>query len=501
MAISLVNNLGSLESQTKLSNTGSRLNKDIQRLSSGLRINSSGDDAAGLAIANAFRSDITKLRQGIRNANDGVSTLQIVDGGLNTISSLLDRSVTLATQSASDTFTGDRDTLQAELNKVLGEIDRQSQQIGLGADTGANGRFNKALNVYVGGGASGSATNNSVTVDLSSSRVDTTQLGVNGLNIGNGTGSVTGATALPTTTGAAETLTFQYVGSSGSLTTTPGVVIGASSTASQVLDTINNDVNVQKAGVKAELDATGKLVLRSASFFTVSSNLAGAGTNTNLVAAANNVAISGAAFSTATLTVSAAAAASTQQLSFTGSGLGFTNDLYNVSINTVTAGQVASVVSQINSDNTLKAAGIFAVAVSATQVQLTSLKRFSLGVDAAATVANSNLAAQVATTATGGTSTGGALGAKDALDKLQTAIANLGKVQGKVGAGQNNLAQAIDLASSQVTNFQAAESRIRDADVASESSDLARLTVLQQAGVAALAQANQSNQAVLSLLK
>ena len=91
--------------------------------------------------------------------------------------------------------------------------------------------------------------------------------------------------------------------------------------------------------------------------------------------------------------------------------------------------------------------------------------------------------------------------AKDALVLLKKAVSSLSSVQGKVGAGQNNLAQAIDLANSQLSNFQAAESAIRDADVSAEASNLSRLTTLQQAGVAALAQANQTSQAVLSLLR
>ncbi|HNJ41231.1 MAG TPA: flagellin, partial [Acidobacteriota bacterium] len=84
---------------------------------------------------------------------------------------------------------------------------------------------------------------------------------------------------------------------------------------------------------------------------------------------------------------------------------------------------------------------------------------------------------------------------------IKNAISTLGTIQGKVGAGQNNLTQAIDLATSQLSNYQAAESAIRDSDIASEASNLARLTTLQQAGVSALAQANQSNQALLSLLR
>lgn len=279
---SLVNNTSASAAQSRLVNTNNSLNQTIQRLSSGLRITRSGDDAAGLAIANSYRSDVSVLSQGVRNANDGLSTLQIVDGGLNTISNLLDRAATLAAQSASGTFSGDRATLSAELSKVVSEIDRQAQNIGLAtADVAdpAVSRFSKSIDVYIGGGASAASTGNVVTVDLSSSVADSTGLGVASLDI---------------------------------------------------------------------------------------------------------------------------------------------------------------------SDET---------------------------------------------------------NAKAAIETIRAAVSTLGGIQGIVGAGQNNLTQAIDLASTQITNYQAAESAIRDADIAAEASNLARLNTLQQAGVAALAQANQSNQAVLSLLR
>lgn len=282
MAISLVNNNSSQAAQSRLSNTSNQLNQTLQRLSSGLRINKSGDDAAGLAVANNYRSDISVLSQGVRNANDGLSSLQIVDGGLNTISGLLDRASTLAAQSASGTFSGDRATLTAELTKVVGEIDRQSQNIGLATAAvvpDATSRFAKQIDVYVGGGASASATGNVVSVDLSTSAADSVGLGIAALDI------------------------------------------------------------------------------------------------------------------------------STEA------------------------------------------------------------------------------------------------GAKTAIQTIRTAVGTLGSIQGTVGAGQNNLSQAIDLASTQMTNYQAAESSIRDADIAAEASNMSRLNTLQQAGVAALAQANQSSQSVLSLLR
>ena len=102
MSFSIQTNVNSLIAQENLRVNSNFQSQTIQRLTSGYRINSSGDDAAGLAIANKFRSDTAELTQGVRNANDGVSQLQIMDGGMNNIGKMLDRLKTLATQSASD---------------------------------------------------------------------------------------------------------------------------------------------------------------------------------------------------------------------------------------------------------------------------------------------------------------------------------------------------------------------------------------------------------------
>jgi flagellin len=174
MGTSISTNVSSLNAQENF-----RVNSDfqagvIQRLSSGYRINQAGDDPAGLAIANRFRQDTGVLSQGIRNLNDGISRLQIVDGGMSNISQILDRLKVLATQSASDTFSGDRNTLNSEFQTLLGEIDRQAQSIGL--DT--NGQFEQLLPVSVGGGgADGSGT---INVDLSAAAVDSQGLGLGG---------------------------------------------------------------------------------------------------------------------------------------------------------------------------------------------------------------------------------------------------------------------------------------------------------------------------------
>lgn len=182
MSFSIQTNINSLVAQENLRVNSNFQSQTIQRLTSGYRINSSADDAAGLAIANKFRSDISELSQGVRNANDGVAQLQIIDGGMNNIAKMLDRLKTLATQSASDSFTGSRTALNSEYQSLLTEIDRQAQGIGLST----NGQFAKALSIYIGGGktAAGAAdtTNGTVSVDLKSSTVDTASLGLAGLS-------------------------------------------------------------------------------------------------------------------------------------------------------------------------------------------------------------------------------------------------------------------------------------------------------------------------------
>ncbi|MGH9943817.1 MAG: flagellin [Pyrinomonadaceae bacterium] len=516
MAVSLINNLGSLDSQSKLNVTGGKLNSTIQRLSSGLRINNSGDDAAGLAIANAYRSDISTLRQGVRNANDGLSTLQIVDGGLNTISGLLDRATTLASQSASGTFDGNRDTLQREFGNLLNEISRQAQNIGLGGASGTEaGRFNKQLDVFIGGGTTADSANNQVSIDLSNSRVDSVGLELNDLNIGNAIGKITSDGNISGGLTGAEVLTFQYVNESGAQATKT-VSLASGTSAENVVSTINATAELAEAGIKASLSEDGaNLVLESSKFLAVSSDTAGSAAGTVFGATTDDDEV---LYSTALNRVDIASAASTgagnQTITFSGLSSelsGVTNGSYDLTVasgGAQAAGQNAvDVAAAVNGDATLRAAGIFAVVddgdtADAATVRFVSTGDFSVNVNTADATAASLATTTSAEAAAGATSTtGGVQGAKDALTAVKEAIANLGIVQGKVGAGQNTLSASIDLATSQINNFQAAESRVRDADVAAEASNLARLTTLQQAGVAALAQANQSSQAVLSLLR
>ena len=185
--LSIQTNVSSLIAQQNLNINNEFQAKTIQQLTSGYRINQSGDDAAGLAVANQYRNSVAELTQGVANGNDGVAQLQIMDGGMSNISQILDRLKTLATQSASGTLSGGdstRQTLNSEFQTDLSEIDRQAQSIGL--NTG--GSFVQSLDVYLGqGSGSQSLQNGIVTLDLSKSAVDSQALGMKGMAAVNST--------------------------------------------------------------------------------------------------------------------------------------------------------------------------------------------------------------------------------------------------------------------------------------------------------------------------
>jgi flagellin len=199
LSFSVVTNLGSLNAQSALNLTSNSLQKTLGRLASGLRINSSADDAAGLAIANRNMLDRSGLAAGIQAANDGISKLQIEDGALNSIASLLDRALTLAAQSGSDTFAGSRTTLDNEFQSVLAEITRTATAAGL--ETGSTNL--NARSVFVGN----TQTNTTVAVSYISfaltTAVDSTGLGISSQNL---TTQASAATALTAVQGAIATL-------------------------------------------------------------------------------------------------------------------------------------------------------------------------------------------------------------------------------------------------------------------------------------------------------
>jgi flagellin len=185
-SFSVVSNVSAQNAQANLNTTNIGLQRTLTRLSSGFRINQAGDDAAGLAVANSYRSQQAVLNQGIRNANDGLSTLQIKNGALDNISTLLDRLSTLASQSASAGFSGSRTTLQNEFADVVSEIGREVTVAGLDTAQG--------FSVFVSGGTGG-------TVGGTIGAADTTTLGIAALNISTAGGASTAVTTIATAVG------------------------------------------------------------------------------------------------------------------------------------------------------------------------------------------------------------------------------------------------------------------------------------------------------------
>lgn len=159
MAFSVLNNIAGINAQNQLNINSVNLSRTLLRLSSGKRINSGADDAAGLQIADSLRANVYALNQAVRNANDGIGVAQVADGALQEISNLLTRAVTLAEESATETVdsTG-RASLNSEFTQIEAEIARISQQsnfngVGIFTTAGLNG----SLSVYVGDAASSSS--------------------------------------------------------------------------------------------------------------------------------------------------------------------------------------------------------------------------------------------------------------------------------------------------------------------------------------------------------
>ena len=176
-AFSVVSNLGSINAQNQLARTQLGLNKAIARLSSGLRVNSAKDDAAGLAIADALRADVAALNQGVRNANDGIGLVNVADSALGEITNMLQRAITLAQQSASGTSGADsgagKTALDAEYQALLGEIDRLNATVEFNGTTLLTG---STTAIQIGTG--NTAGEDSITITTTA--IDSTSLGLTG---------------------------------------------------------------------------------------------------------------------------------------------------------------------------------------------------------------------------------------------------------------------------------------------------------------------------------
>lgn len=595
-SFSINTNIASLQAQNYLRVNANFQSQTINEVTSGLRIVQSGDDAAGLAIANGYRSDEAVLTQGIQNANNGLSQLQIMDGGISNISQLLDRARTLATESASGTFTGDRSVLNGEYQSVLTEINRQAQAIGLNQ----GGTFAKSLSVFIGGGdgttAAAAIANGSVAVDLSSSTVDTQSLGLQGFTAGfqvaagtadNGLydlGSASGTSVSNILAQATTAGSTSFVLSGPGFSSGAGGAITVAVNTSNVADTaslvaaINAGIQAAatagsaqakalgNANITAEIhtgadgaqqlqfvsantafqvtagDATANALLGN---FTGQTNpgtgqalgitlplstagLEAVSTASSFIAGGTQQ-TTGAVFTNLTYS-SAATVAAVQTLTFVANNSDGSPQTVKVTLSALAAGTTltaALAIGQINAalqqtDNPALT-GIIATAnggasgVGTIAFTSNSSVPFNVAVGQEATggtvaagggvggvigVAGPNTTLSSANVGTGATSNVSTqAGAQSAVSALANSVQLLGDAQAVVGRGENQFNYAVNLAQSQLTNTTAAESSIRDADLATEAANLTKAQILLQAGVAALAQANSAPQNILTLLK
>jgi flagellin len=486
MSTSIVTNVSSIIARENLRVVNEFQGRTINRLTSGLRINSSADDAAGLAVANRFRSDIAELSQGVRNANDGLSKLQIVDGGLNNISNILDRLKTLATQSGSGTFTGDRATLNNEYTSLLAEVNRQAANVGLIA----GGENNNNISVYVGGGSNQS--NARVDIDLSGSgnRVDTAGLGIAGTQVSAG-GSAIGSVDLSSGTflvGGTQVLNVQFVdATTNSLVNYAATINGGINGVSgeQVVEQINTALGGY--GLSASIGDDGVLNLSSGRAF---SAFAG-----NSTAGASAITVGASTRNTAMYRYDQPV----YGIGMDAQVVVFSNSVGSAIVNLPPVSNGAVTADILN--NSLAGLGIETVWFDDNVgLSIQSSTAFTMTVTTASALGGFGAAGAktITTPDAAASATGNALTAIASIDR---AITSLGQVQGRVGTAQNKLQYSIQLAQSQISSFSAAESRIRDADVALEASNLTKAQVMQQASLAALAQANSAPQAVLALLR
>ena len=506
--ISFQTNVDSMNAQNNLSVNNQLQSNTIQQLTSGFRINKSGDDAAGLAIANGFRDNVAELTQGVSNANDGISQLQIIDGGLSNISTILDRMKTLATQSASGTFTGSRATLDQEYQQLMSEITRQATNINLNS----GGTFNQNLSVYIGGAKTTSNATVNVNLGGATNAVDAASLGLSGTSVAGGSGGLTGNALNVTTPGAMfvkgatnQVFTFNYINSSGTAASATATLTASTSgsTLTQALSSLNSQLT--SAGITAGVDSNGHLQFTSAGAFTVTDSNATTAVTNSLTDYSAYVAGSGTGAGTglnsANYSLSTAAApaisAGTETLTFTTAA----GASVSVGLTSTTGDTAAHAIAALNT--ALNSYGINAVA-SGSGISLQSANSFTVTNSSNSTFAGTGVVATVASQAATNvavTAPTSSNGGSTAIAAINSAIQALGLVQGSVGAGENKLQYAINLAQSQISNFSTAESQIRDANIAADAANLTKAQVLEQSSIAAMAQANAEPQAVLKLLQ
>ena len=440
-------NIAALNTFRQLSANNTNGNKSIEKLSSGLRINRAGDDAAGLAISEKMRSQIRGLEMASRNAQDGISLIQTAEGALNESHSILQRMRELAVQSANDTNTAaDRSEIQKEIGQLVSELDRIS----------SNTEFNekKLLNGEAG-------------VKVTSSNEANARGAIGDAETVAGTYEFTGftlATAKEATTTKMFATADTALGEAGSLTIN-GTTFNftTDNTAQNILDAVNAKSGT--TGIIATLEDGKGITLKTAelgSSATFDVKADGAFTGMGATSGGIDAIATGGAGSYV------ANGNHIEYISGDMTGLSFT-----------VAGTGAATLT-VDTNNALKM-HIGANANQDMSISINDMSATALGVKSidVSTQENANLA----------------------INTINTAIERVSSERAKLGAYQNRLEHTINNLGTSAENLTAAESRIRDVDMAKEMMEFTKNSILAQAAQAMLAQANQQPQGVLQLLR
>jgi flagellin len=487
MASVINTNVASLNAQRNLTSSSASLNTSIQRLSSGLRINSAKDDAAGLAISDRMNSQIRGMNQATRNANDGVSMAQTAEGALSSSGDILQRVRELAVQSSnSSNSSSDRKALQTEVTQLTSELNR------IAGTTEFNGT--KLLDGSMGTANFQVGANAGQLISMTGSNFTTSTYGNNRVE----------KDALEvTTTGKVTAGDMTIAGSQGSAKINFGADISAKAAAAQI-NNASGDTGVT-ATAKTEMSFAATGAGKSFSFDIKSDNTATAASVSFTVGTAGTAddyasAISAVNAQTAKTGVTASYDADNKTLKLTNS-TGNDIHLTNTSTDATATGKVQSYAK----DGKTLSTGI------ATDTT-TNKESYGKG--------NITLDSDQSFSTKDGTASGWGLGGKSselkavadidistfagaqlAIKTADAALSNVNSQRAQLGALQSRFSSAISNLASSTENLSASKSRITDTDFASETANMTRGQILQQAGTSMLAQANSLPNGVLSLLR
>ena len=470
-------NIMSLNSQRNLNSSQEALQVSLQRLSSGMRINSAKDDAAGLAISERFTSQIRGLNQAVRNANDGISLSQTAEGALAEAGNILQRVRELSVQSANATNSAsDRQALQSEVGQLVSELDRIATNTEFNGQKLLDGTFGTAI-FQVGANAN-------QTIQTTTSNFRSAQYGNYRVE---GAAASAGNTAR---TEQGETLSVNgYLGSRD-------LAIDPNSSAKDIANLVNSKSS--ETGVTAFASTELALTFDQAGAYALSvqsDNDESANISFTLSGTEGNDGLAGAV--TAFNDV-ASKTGVTARVSGDGKSLILTNSTgNNISLMDTVNANAGNVV--VGGTTTLGADANVDTAVITGQVTFDSIKSFGVAGTANSTLMEAQEASDLHSVQNMDIST--VDGANLALATVDAALATVSNQRAKFGAIQSRFGSTISNLTTNSENLSAARSRVRDADFSQETANLTRAQILQQAGVAMLAQANVAPQNVLTLLQ